>query len=698
MKTSKISLLAFAVALTACGGGSSSSDEPSPSSSSAPSSSSSLSSSSSSSSDGALTETGVFTDSAVAGINYQTTPGNQSGKTNALGEYQYVEGDSVTFSLSDQTTLPPVTATKRVTPADMADGNNADVVINVLRLLQTLDEDGNPDNGITISQQTLDDLIGKNVEVNQDASAFETEAEASIGKTLVTQEEAAAHFAASQQADLRGSWLIEDDFGKNILSFVDGGRYIISHSDASDTDQEAATAEWGTYAWDPTSGDLTLTMSAESDNSGGLSDLSGEAVTLELVDDQLVLSVGELSDDQYDADDTITFTAVKNASNPLVGAWYLAEEEGFNVLTILDDSHYTIAHSNNQESYDGEELVEVSSEWGTYQLNDESFDPVATAETDGEGGLYNKGLTNEISGPYYSLSLKPWGDLDFIEHHPDGDNEFSFSRIGRFGVNLEDLNENASTAIVEREEDGFFGGQGIDFSIDLVGENDKVNIYLNADGTGTLIFSPGTEEEESSTIDAPWKATTSGTLVFTETMADESTGSWTLAPIKSRDSDAVIVDFRHIDGGTESLLGFFISDVGGPVEEGGEEITEIDMNGFWEVEESYDVCGPLTVHYNDTSLSFDGSTLAYSHDFVSDITWTGEFECQESPNGEPTDSGSVAFSGNGVMDAAGIESLLDDSEVQGVEIVDANQFVVTLEFESGNGTVIVTQTWTRQPV
>ena len=106
----------------------------------------------------------------------------------------------------------------------------------------------------------------------------------------------------------------------------------------------------GTGKWDPVLGDLTVNMSAESDNSGGLSGLAGETVKLELTGNQFVLSVGELSDDQYEADDTITFTAVKNASNPLVGAWYLAEEEGFNVLTILDDSHYTIAHSNNQES------------------------------------------------------------------------------------------------------------------------------------------------------------------------------------------------------------------------------------------------------------------------------------------------------------------------------------------------------------
>jgi hypothetical protein len=544
MKTFQFGALALAVTLTACGGGGSSSDGGGSAEPAAPS------------------KTGVFTDSAVAGIQYQTQPGNKSGKTNALGEYDYVEGDTVTFSIGD-TQLPTVTATGRVTPADMADGNDADVVTNVLRLLQTLDDDGNPDNGITISQQTLDDFVGKDVEVNQPAVAFEGEAEETIGETLVTEKEAEAHFAASQQADLRGSWLIlEGPSERNVLTFLDYGRYILSHSYGNE-DQGAATAEWGNYAWDPATGEITFTLEDESDGQGGLT-WAGDEVEITA---DLVLTGNELNFDLGEGD-TFSATPIKDADNPLVGAWYLLEEEGFNVLTILDDTHYSIAHSNNQAGYSGEELVEVSSEWGTYQLNGESFDPVATVETDGEGGLYNKDLIDEISGPYYSFSLKQWGDLDFTEHHPDGDNDFSFSRIGRFAVELEDLAGNASTVVVEREEEGFFEGMNIDFSIDLVGEDDKANISLSEDGTGTMTFSPGTEEEAPSTIDAPWKATPSGTLVFTETMPDESTGSWTLAPIKSSNSDAVIVDFRHVDGGSESLLGFFASDVANPVGEG----------------------------------------------------------------------------------------------------------------------------------
>ncbi|WP_284455401.1 hypothetical protein [Alloalcanivorax xenomutans] len=544
MKAFKYGSLALTVMLAACGGGGSSSSgdgggEPDPS---------------------VQTETGVFTDSAVAGINYQTSPGNKSGKTNAQGEYDYVEGDTVTFSIGD-TELPAVTATGRVTPADMADGNDPDVVTNILRLLQTLDSDGNPDNGITISQQTLDDFIGKDVEVNQPAAAFEAEAETAIGKTLVTAEEAEAHFAASQQADLRGSWLVLENgeaSKRNVLTFLDYNRYIVSHS-YSNEDQGAATAEWGSYDWNPGTGKITFALEEESDGQGGLT-WAGDGVE----DDQVVTADLVWAGDQlhFDLGDGDSFSAspIKDADNPLVGAWYLPEEYGFNVLTILDDSHYTVSHNRNEVNINGGSLV--SSEWGTYSISEDVFQVTGVeVETDGRGGFSDADSdSGALSTP---IEVTPYGDLRM-----EMDIEASaFTRIGRFAVDLEDLDGNVSTVVVEREEEGFFEGMEVGFSIDLVGEDDTANIYLNADGTGTVTFSPGTEDEESSTIDAPWTATAGGTLMFTETMLDDSTGSWTLAPIKNSDSSSVLVDFRHIDGGTESLLGFFISDVANPAAE-----------------------------------------------------------------------------------------------------------------------------------
>jgi hypothetical protein len=113
----------------ACGGGSSSSND----------------------NDSSDTQAGIFLDSAVANIGYRTE--TLEGVTNSLGEYDYVEGETVTFFIGDLE-LPPVIAAGIVTPLDLAgsDVTSNSTVVNIIRLLQTLDVDGDPDNGITITE------------------------------------------------------------------------------------------------------------------------------------------------------------------------------------------------------------------------------------------------------------------------------------------------------------------------------------------------------------------------------------------------------------------------------------------------------------------------------------------------------------------------------------------------------------------
>ena len=94
-------------------------------------------------------KTGLFLDSAVEGIAYATE--TQSGTTNAEGEFNYIAGEQVTFSIG-ATEFPAVTASDHVTPVDIAASSATPqaMVTNIARLLQSLDVDGNPDNGITI--------------------------------------------------------------------------------------------------------------------------------------------------------------------------------------------------------------------------------------------------------------------------------------------------------------------------------------------------------------------------------------------------------------------------------------------------------------------------------------------------------------------------------------------------------------------
>lgn len=108
--------------------------------------------------------TGVFEDSPVAGLHYETP--TFSGTTNALGEYDYLPGETVTFSIGG-IDLGSAQAGPVVTPLTLVDGATDPtdpVVTNIVRLLMTLDDDGDASNGIVISAATATAAIGQTVD------------------------------------------------------------------------------------------------------------------------------------------------------------------------------------------------------------------------------------------------------------------------------------------------------------------------------------------------------------------------------------------------------------------------------------------------------------------------------------------------------------------------------------------------------
>ena len=116
--------------------------------------------------------TGRFLDSAVEGLSYRTE--TQAGTTNVRGEFFYRPGETVVFGLGDLE-FPAVTAAQILTPLELAgaaDINNTSVV-NIARLLQSLDQDCDPDNGITISGQAALSAAGLNLDF--DSPDFDTE-------------------------------------------------------------------------------------------------------------------------------------------------------------------------------------------------------------------------------------------------------------------------------------------------------------------------------------------------------------------------------------------------------------------------------------------------------------------------------------------------------------------------------------------
>lgn len=102
---------------------------------------------------------GVFVDAPVEGLSYVTTSG-LTGTTNAAGVFNYVAGDSVTFSLGS-VKFPSVVAGDLISPLELTGASSANHpgALAIARLLQSVDSDGNPDNGITVNRAKIASTI-----------------------------------------------------------------------------------------------------------------------------------------------------------------------------------------------------------------------------------------------------------------------------------------------------------------------------------------------------------------------------------------------------------------------------------------------------------------------------------------------------------------------------------------------------------
>lgn len=115
--------------------------------------------------------TGVLLDSAVSGVDYSGA--SYSGSTSAKGEFDCKAGEAVTFKLGD-ITLGTAACGSALTPLELAGASSAgeDKVVNRLLFLQSLDEDGNPGNGIQIAAAVKAALAGKTLDFGKNASDF----------------------------------------------------------------------------------------------------------------------------------------------------------------------------------------------------------------------------------------------------------------------------------------------------------------------------------------------------------------------------------------------------------------------------------------------------------------------------------------------------------------------------------------------
>lgn len=135
------------------------------------------------SSAGKTPSTGTFVDSPVSGLSYQTDTLSFSGLTDADGTFTYYGGETVTFFLGDLV-LGSTKGKDTVSPIDLVSGAadaTDQTVINMARFLQSLDADGDLNNGIQITSEianTVASYVEANgpVNFNQAPDAFSNDA------------------------------------------------------------------------------------------------------------------------------------------------------------------------------------------------------------------------------------------------------------------------------------------------------------------------------------------------------------------------------------------------------------------------------------------------------------------------------------------------------------------------------------------
>jgi len=118
--------------------------------------------------------TGTFIDSAVSGLQYSTE--TRSGFTDGFGMLAYSPGESVTLSIG-QLAFPSFPAQETMSPLDVFDATEvSDVrVVNLAMLLQSLDADSNPENGIEILEDVASNAPST-IDFLQDSTSFAQDA------------------------------------------------------------------------------------------------------------------------------------------------------------------------------------------------------------------------------------------------------------------------------------------------------------------------------------------------------------------------------------------------------------------------------------------------------------------------------------------------------------------------------------------
>jgi len=179
------------------------------------------------------TGTSFYIDSAVSGINY--TCGTKQGITGVDGSFTFDVGSGCTFYLGDVTL-------RTVDAGVLRDGQSVyETDLNIARILQSLDADGNPDNGIQINAEIVKALAGQTLPTTSEQLEAFLQTIAAEGGTVVSEADASNHLKETKiRAALAGKTLYYAEYEYGDFGGELGDIFYIS-----DTFNNAMTAVLG---------------------------------------------------------------------------------------------------------------------------------------------------------------------------------------------------------------------------------------------------------------------------------------------------------------------------------------------------------------------------------------------------------------------------------------------------------------------
>lgn len=170
--------------------------------------------------------TGVFIDSEVSGLRYETE--SQDGFTNSQGQFLYKEGETISFHIGELL-LGTGDANTIMTPISISTSNNPGLesidVQNIAALLQTLDADNDASNGIIILPEVMDAIEIESIDFSKSIISILGELTASINEQTglnlqpVYPSIATAHLAETLNEDYETEDLVFKNFIPTIESF-----------------------------------------------------------------------------------------------------------------------------------------------------------------------------------------------------------------------------------------------------------------------------------------------------------------------------------------------------------------------------------------------------------------------------------------------------------------------------------------------